>query len=79
MEYFRGLGSCCLDGPATGSSASETGGVASRILLDILVSPSGSVDSSISFILSPMGVLGWYLELMLEAPGSMEVGFLQGI
>ena len=73
IEYLMGLGSRCLDGPATGSSASETGGVASRILLAILVSSSGSmwgfsssVDSSVSCILSPMGVLGWYLELTLE-------------
>ena len=85
MEYLRGLGSHCLDGPATGSLASETGGVALRILLAIGASSSGSMEgflssenSSVSRILSPKGVLGWYLELTLEAglgsPGAVEAG-----
>ena len=85
MEYLRGLCSRCLDGPATGSSASETGGVALRILLAIQASSSGSMggfssseDSSVTCILSPKGVLGWYLELTLEAglgsPGAVEAG-----
>ena len=80
------LGSCCLDGPATGSSASETGGVVLRILWAILTSSSGSmggfsssVDSSVSCILFSMGVLGWYLELPaveagLRSPGPGEAG-----
>ena len=85
MEYLRGLRSHCLDVPASGSSASEAGGVALRILLAIQFSSSVSMggfssseDSSVSFIWSPMGVLGLYLELMLEtglrSPGAGEAG-----
>ena len=85
MEYLRGLGSRCLEGPATGSLTSEAGGVASRILLAIRFSSSGSMggfssseDSSVSCIRSPMGVIGFHLELMLEtglgSPGAGEAG-----
>ena len=85
MEYLRGLGSRCLEGPASGLSASEAGGVALRILLAIRFSSSGSMggfssseDSSVSCIRSPMGVLGFHLELMLEtglgSPGAGEAG-----
>ena len=69
-EYLRGLDSRCLDSPASGSSVSA-GGVA-------MGGFSYSEDSSVSCILSPKGVLGWYLELMLEtglgSPGAREAG-----
>ena len=86
MGNLRMLGPCCLDGPACGPSlASEAGEVASRILLAIWFSSPGSMggfssseDSSVSCILSPKGVLGWFLELMLEtglgSPGAREAG-----
>ena len=84
-EYLIGLGSRGLDGPATGSSASETGGVVSRILRAILASSSGSMGGfsssveSLSSCMSSMGVLGWYLELPaveagLGPPGAREAG-----